>query len=210
MSTHKEYGVNGLAPIIEIGKAGAKLKNNAGVLESRNNADADFAIMRGATPVDANDLVTKAYLEAYGAPVVIGNIYDNTGPDSAQFTGAGQEGFLAICNETTGSFTVDYIYRLDTWDTDVATSTWTEIVPTEGMTFVNANASSGGVDSYTADHIYLWDADAPAGWVDVGLLLLRLILIKTLLPILLLQMLMLLKISLVEQFHWEQELLDGK
>lgn len=42
---------------------GAALKNNSGVLESRNAADDDYAIMRGATPVGNNDLTTKAYVD---------------------------------------------------------------------------------------------------------------------------------------------------
>lgn len=41
-----------------------QLKNNAGVLEARDDADAAFVIGRGATPVAANDWVTKAYADA--------------------------------------------------------------------------------------------------------------------------------------------------
>ena len=165
----KNYRVSGLSGDVELGKGGARVKNTGGVIEARNNADSAYAIVRGLDPVGANDLVTKQYLEAYGAPAVLGNIYDSGGatPASTQFTGAGQVGFLALCNETVGAFTVDLLYRLDVWAVDVAGSTWTEITPSEGMRFSMTDASSGGVLSYLADHIYMWDADGGA-WDDIG------------------------------------------
>ena len=48
----------------QIGKGGPQWKNNAGPLEARNATDAAFQIVRGATPVGADDLVTKAYADA--------------------------------------------------------------------------------------------------------------------------------------------------
>jgi hypothetical protein len=47
-----------------LGLTGPLLKNNAGVIENRNNLDTLFAIVRGASPLGANDLVTKAYYDA--------------------------------------------------------------------------------------------------------------------------------------------------
>jgi len=46
------------------GPTGAQIKNNAGAVEMRNSADSGFAVARGATPVAANDLATKAYVDA--------------------------------------------------------------------------------------------------------------------------------------------------
>jgi hypothetical protein len=46
------------------GPTGSQLKNNVGALEGRNSADSGFAIVRGATPIAANDLATKAYVDA--------------------------------------------------------------------------------------------------------------------------------------------------
>jgi hypothetical protein len=43
-----------------------RLKNSAGVLEARNNADTLYIIGRGADPVGANDWVTLGYLTANG------------------------------------------------------------------------------------------------------------------------------------------------
>lgn len=45
------------------GGDGPLIKNNSGVVEFRNNADAAYNIVRGATPVAANDLATKAYVD---------------------------------------------------------------------------------------------------------------------------------------------------
>ena len=165
----KHYRIDGLSGSVELSKGGAIIKNSSGVIEGRNNGDSAYAIVRGADPVGNNDLVTKQYLFAYGNVTVIGNIYDvgATTPGSTQFTGAGQEGYIAICNESVGAFTANNLYRLDTWDTDVATSTWTEIAATEGMRFVMSDASSGGVGSYSADHIYVYDADNTE-WDDIG------------------------------------------
>lgn len=165
----KNYRLDGLAGLVELSKGGAQIKNNSGVIEARNNTDSALAVLRAADPVNATDVVTKQYLEAKGAISVIGNIYDSgsTTPASTQFTGAGQEGKIAICNETVGAFTATYLYRLDTWLTDVATSTWTEIVPSEGNVIAITDASSGGSPAYTADHLYLYDADNTE-WDDVG------------------------------------------
>jgi hypothetical protein len=53
--------------LFQLGLGGPQLKNNASVIEARDNADAAFVIVRGATPVAANDLTTKAYVDSGGA-----------------------------------------------------------------------------------------------------------------------------------------------
>jgi hypothetical protein len=53
------------------GPGGPGLNNNAGNLEARNSANTAFTIMRGATPVAANDLATKAYVDTGGASAAI-------------------------------------------------------------------------------------------------------------------------------------------
>ena len=50
--------------LFQIGEQGPQLKNNAGVVEARNSADAAFVKVRGADPVIADDLVTKRYGDA--------------------------------------------------------------------------------------------------------------------------------------------------
>lgn len=165
----KNYRQTGVSGSLEFSKGGARVRNNGGVIEARNTGDTALAVLRAADPVAATDVVTKQYLEAKGAIAVIGNIYDSGGstPASTQFTGAGQQEKIAICNQSVGSFTANNLYRLDTWDTDVATSTWTEIAPAEGNVIAVTDASSGGTTSYSADHLYVYDADNTE-WDDVG------------------------------------------
>lgn len=57
--------------IFQIGLGGPQIKNNAGALDVRNADDTNYAIVRGATPVGDNDLVTKAYL---GEQLVTGSV----------------------------------------------------------------------------------------------------------------------------------------
>jgi len=57
--------LNGIVnALFQIGTGGPNLKSNSGALEARNAADSAYAIARGATPVGANDLTTKAYVDA--------------------------------------------------------------------------------------------------------------------------------------------------
>ena len=49
--------------LFQVGKSGPQIKNNAGVIEHRNAADAAFVIARGADPVGADDLTTKRYAD---------------------------------------------------------------------------------------------------------------------------------------------------
>ena len=165
----KNYRQDGLSSSVELGKGGARVRDNSGVIEARNNADSALAVFRAADPITATDVVTKQYLLANGNVTVIGNIYDvgATTPGSTQFTSAAQDGFIAICNETVTTFTAGNLYRLDEWNTDAATSTWTEIVASEGLRFVMSDVSSGGSPVYAADHVYIYDLDGTV-WVDVG------------------------------------------
>lgn len=172
MADFKEYGQSGVAGTVEFGKNGPALDVNGTAFEAFTADDlVTRAVIRAADPVASHDVVTLGYLMSRQSPVVIGNIYDSLvdAPASAQFTGAGQEGFIAICNAATlTGFDLNSLYRLDTWDTDVATSTWTEIVPSEGMTINVTDASSGGTIDYDADHIYMWNADGTPSWIDIG------------------------------------------
>jgi hypothetical protein len=50
--------------LFQLGKGGPNLKNASGVIEHRDNADAAYAISRGADPVGNNDHVTLQYFNA--------------------------------------------------------------------------------------------------------------------------------------------------
>lgn len=53
--------------LFQLGLEGPQLKNNAGVIEARDQDDAAFTIVRGLDPVGANDLVTKNYFDTNNA-----------------------------------------------------------------------------------------------------------------------------------------------
>jgi len=160
MSDVKKYGLDGIAASVELGKGGARIKDNGGVIEARNNADNALAVLRAADPVNDTDVVTKKYLESNAHVTVVGEVYDVTGTATffpvAPFTATN----IYICTQTTGTYTINRLYR---W----TGAAWTELIPFAGMRIVTTIALTNGTNTYSADHIYLWDADG-ASWVDIG------------------------------------------
>lgn len=53
----------------QVGLGGPQWKNNAGAIEGRNSTDSAFALVRGATALATNDLVTFAQLGTLIAPI---------------------------------------------------------------------------------------------------------------------------------------------
>lgn len=60
----KIRGIIGTIFQIDVVNAGPQLKNESGPLAVRTSTDSGYQIARGATPVGANDLTTKAYVDA--------------------------------------------------------------------------------------------------------------------------------------------------
>ena len=60
----KNFSQTGIGQSVEYSDGGARVKDNTGVIEIRDNADAVFANCRGADPVIADDLTTKRYVDA--------------------------------------------------------------------------------------------------------------------------------------------------
>lgn len=46
---------------LQLGQGGPKIKNASGAIEARNAGDSAYAVLRGASPVGDDDLVTKAW-----------------------------------------------------------------------------------------------------------------------------------------------------
>lgn len=154
MSDHKNYGQTGIGGNFEIGKKGPRIKDNAGVIEHRNQADNSFAIARGADPVGPNDLVTKKYLETQANVSVTAQI-DGGAVVSGSFVGQ-----VAIVTTAGGTYSLKELYY---WDG----SAWVLINTFEGMRISVTDPLSGGTDTYLGDHLYLWDEDGSV-WVDIG------------------------------------------
>jgi len=72
--------------IFQIGFGGPNLKNSSGVIEARNSDDSDYAVVRGATPVASNDLVTKAYADGLQQTGAIRTIKFSVGTTTASST----------------------------------------------------------------------------------------------------------------------------
>jgi hypothetical protein len=70
--------------IFQLGLGGPNLKNNGGAVEVRNAGDTAFAVARGATPVGANDLATKAYVDSGGASGALQEIRFAIGTGASQ------------------------------------------------------------------------------------------------------------------------------
>ena len=49
--------------VVQLGIGGPKLKNNSGVIESRNPSDTDYAVLRAGTPLGASDVVPRSYAD---------------------------------------------------------------------------------------------------------------------------------------------------
>jgi hypothetical protein len=58
------YSQSGIGVSVEYSQGGARVKDNTGVIEIRDNADAVFTQCRGADPIIADDLATKRYVDA--------------------------------------------------------------------------------------------------------------------------------------------------
>ena len=60
----KRYPLTGIASNVEFGKAGARIRDVAGKLQARDNADTVFANMQGADALALDDLVTLRQLQS--------------------------------------------------------------------------------------------------------------------------------------------------
>jgi len=142
--------------IFRIGLSGPQVKNSSGVIEVRDATDAAYAIVRGATPVAANDLVTKAYADSLEKPLVVKRQADCTSslPDNTAVAG-----YVAVTTAGTGAAVGDLLY-----DDGLNTGTMTISAATEGRAIVVTDDLTGGTIYLLRDSIYVWDADGSA-WV---------------------------------------------
>lgn len=150
----KNYGLVGVGSSVELGKGGARIKSTGGVVEARNTGDSAYAILRGAHPVDENDLVTLRYLKTKGDVAVTGQINGGAPP------AAGTPGRVFICTTTGGTYTVNYLYYDDG-------SAWVEVVPSNGQSMVVTVDLTGGAVEFLGDNAYLWDLETTS-WVNIG------------------------------------------
>jgi hypothetical protein len=139
------------------GPDGPGFNDNAGVLEGKDPTNTVFAIVRGATPVNPNDLVTKAYDDTAFKPIIV----------SAQASGAtalpansAAEHFIVITTTGVNAAIGDLL-----WDNGTGVGTVAVIAaPTGGEIMPIANFT-GGTISFTAFQNYVWNGTA---WVSLS------------------------------------------
>jgi len=149
----KKYGLSGIGDNVELSKGGSRIKENAGVIEARNAADADYVIVRGADPVNDNDLVTKKYLENRASIYVTAQI-DGSIPTAAMAAGT-----FALVTTAGNGYLLKEVYRSDG-------SNWVLVNTPEGIVISVTDDLIGGTDTYFGDHTYMRDADGST-WVDL-------------------------------------------
>jgi len=144
--------------IFQIGLAGPQVKNNAGAVELRNSADTGFAIARAASPVGANDLATKQYVDTLFSRTVVALQFNG---GSALPSNSATEQFYVVttsgANATIGQLL---------WD-DGSGSGTVVVLAAKAQMIITAAAFSGGTVTLAADSAYIWDTTSTQ-WVNAA------------------------------------------
>lgn len=101
MSNVKNYGLDGVASSVQLGKGGSKIASEAGKITAKD-ASGDLVQVQGADPVDAQDLVTKNFVDNLdGMDFTLGIPGDTT-----------LDGAVVLTNETTVTDAVDALNEI--------------------------------------------------------------------------------------------------
>jgi len=141
------------------GPSGPRLKNNAGVIQSRNSDDTDFVRLQVATPSADEDAVTKLYADTLEKPLIIGR-QANTSASIPSNTAS--RGFVVVTTAGTGAVLGDILY-----DDGSSTGTMSILSAIEGRTIAVTDALTGGTIEFDPDSIYIWDDDGTQ-WIKIG------------------------------------------
>lgn len=148
-----------IASAFKIGLGGPQIKNNSGIIEARNNADSAFTVVRGASPVADNDLVTKLYADSLSKPRIIDDQVDTS---VSLPTNTGSRRFLVVSTSGSGANIGDLLY-----DDGSGSGPMTILTAEEGRVIAITDALTGGTESFEADSIYIWDEDG-SEWLKIG------------------------------------------
>lgn len=127
-----------------------RIKNNAGVMEARNNADSDFIVGRGADPVAANDWVTLQYLSANGGNFQV-----------LQYTITAAGGATQDSASSIAAGNVVYEAREDVtiaWSAGTAISVGNTATP--ALIIATADVDEESVDTYAIPQRTAWPIDS--------------------------------------------------
>lgn len=141
------------------GPSGPRVKNNAGVFQSRNSDDTAFARFQVATPTADDDAVTKLYADTLEKPLIVARQADTS---ASLPTNTGVRGFVVVTTPGTGAAIGDVLY-----DDGSASGTMSILSAVEGRTIAVTDSLTGGSIEFDADSIYIWDDDGTS-WLKVG------------------------------------------
>lgn len=143
--------------VVQIGKAGFKLKNSSAVAEIRNAADNAYAKLRAADPVDVNDVINLQYLDKnlFTAQNYL-LVAAEADCSSALPTNTTSKRIVAVSVAGNGAVLGDVLY-----DDGANTGNMTIISKRNGLTIVpTASLSTLGLTAYS---IYVWNSST---WVS--------------------------------------------
>jgi hypothetical protein len=147
------FGLQAVSSLLRLGKGGPQLKNNSGVIEAKNATDTGYVTVSGADPINAQDFVTKAYLQTKANVIISGQINGSSPP--AVVNGANY-----MCTTTGGVYTAGNYYYGNS-------GSWIAIIPQDGITVSVTTTLSGGTLTFTGDTLYEYDGNSTT-WVNVG------------------------------------------
>jgi hypothetical protein len=142
---------------------GPMIKNNAGVLEARNNDDSAYIEIKGAPGTSENSFVTKKQFETTQFTAIVSRQADTT---SAIPGNTGVKGTVVVTTPGTGAVLGDLLYD------DGSGSGLMEILgKVNGRSIFITVALTGGNVEFVPESIYQWDDDGSSGsvkWVKIG------------------------------------------
>lgn len=148
--------------IFQFGTDRAAIRSQAGgsILEVRNSADSAFGILRAATPVDDNDVVTKKYADTLEKPIIV-KAQADTSVSIPNNTAVRR--FLVVTTAGNGAVIGDLLY-----DNGLNDANPMEILAAvEGRCMAVTDSLSGGTVTFEPDSIYIWDEDGTE-WIKIG------------------------------------------
>lgn len=145
--------------IFSLGIDGPNLKANGAVVEIKNAADSDFAVLRAATPVGDNDVVTKLYADQLERPMIVSRQADCS---VSLPTNTGSPGWVVVTTAGSGASIGDVL-----WDDGSGSGSMTIYAAEEGRTLAITDSLTGGTVSFEADSLYIWDEDGTQ-WLKVA------------------------------------------
>ena len=143
------------------GPTGSGFNDNAGILEAKDSSNSTFVVVRGDTPINDNDLTTKAYVDTIFKPIPV---TAQSIAASALIANTATEHYIVVTTAGTGAAAA-YVLGTILWDDGSGAGDVTILGPTIGNEIVTTAAFTGGTITLSANQNYVWDGST---WVNVS------------------------------------------